>query len=170
VPSRSKRVAVASLFGVLIFLVKGFLPSPTADFLVFVESLLVGLSFLLLGRGGATYVEVVNGLLQTPVKLSLAPFSLLLAIVFGAQVDVIGSLFKVRNSEARAGRLVATLAISTATTGVIAYYATAVVEKLVPSDLGIALTILIFGIISGAIAGYLAARIWNRNLKARFQS
>ncbi len=153
----------------MIFLVKGFLPSPTADFLVVFEALLVGLSFLILGRGGATYVEMVNGLLQTPVKLSLAPFSLLLALFFGVQVDVYASLLRVRRSEARAGRLVATLALSSATTGVVAYYATAVVEKLVPSDLSIALTILIFGVVSGAAAGYLAARIWNGNLRSRFQ-
>src|SRR2546430_8725954 len=83
----------------MIFLVKGFLPSPTADFLVVFEALLVGLSFLILGRGGATYVELVNGLLQTPVKLSLAPFSLLLALFFGVQVDAYASLLRVRNSE-----------------------------------------------------------------------
>ena len=154
----------------MIFLVKGFLPSPTADFLLVFEALLVGLSFLILGRGGATYVELVNGLLQTPVKLSLAPFSILLALFFGVQVDVYASLLKVRNSEARAGRLVATLSLSSATTGVVAYYATAVVEKLVPSDLSIGLTILIFGVVSGAAAGYLAARIWNGNLRSRFQS
>ena len=153
----------------MIFLVKGFLPSPTADFLVIFEALLVGLSFLILGRGGATYVELVNGILQTPVKLSLAPFSLLLALLFGAQVDALASLLRVRNSEAKAGRLVATLSLSSATTGVVAYYATAVVEKLVPSDLSIALTILIFGVVSGAAAGYLAARIWNGNLRSRFQ-
>ncbi len=153
----------------MIFLVKGFLPSPTADFLVIFEALLVGLSFLILGRGGATYVEMVNGILQTPVKLPLAPFSLLLALLFGAQVDAFASLLRVRNSEAKAGRLVATLSLSSATTGVVAYYATAVVEKLVPSDLGIALTILVFGVASGAAAGYLAARIWNGNLRSRFQ-
>ncbi len=160
---------MASLFGVLIFLVKAFLPSPYADFLIFFEALLVGLSFLLVGRGGATYVEVVNGLLQTPVKLSFAPFSLLLAILFGVQIDVIASVLKVKNSEARAGRLIATLALSTATTGVIAYYTTAVIGRLVPSHLGIALTILVFGVASGAAAGYLAARLWNKNLRARFQ-
>ncbi len=163
-------MATTSLFGAVIFLVKGFLPSPTADLLVIFEALLVGLSFLILGRGGATYVELVNGVLQTPVKLSLAPFSLLLALVFGVQVDVFSSLLKVKkNSEARAGRLAGTLSLSSATTGVIAYYATAVLERLVPSDLGIALTILIFGVISGAAAGYLAARIWNGNLRSRFQ-
>ena len=157
----------------MVFLAKGFLPSPTADFLLIFEALLVGLSYLILGRGGATYVELVNGLLQTPVKLSLAPFSLLFALMFGVQVDAFASLLKVKNSEARALRLAGTLSISSATTGVIAYYTSAVLE-LVPSDQGIALTIiaptiLIFGVISGAAAGYLAARIWNGKLSSRFQ-
>ena len=168
--SRSRRVAVASLFGVLIFLLKGFLPSPTADFLILFEAVLVGLGHAILGRGGATYVEAVNGLLLTFVKLSFAPFSLLLALLFGAQVDLIASLLKVKNTEVKTKRLVATLTISTATTGLIAYYTTAIVTKLVPSNVSIALTILIFGVISGAAGGYLAARIWNRNLKSRFQS
>ena len=161
-------MAVASLFGVLIFLLKGFLPSPTADFLIVFEAVLVCLGYAILWRGGATYVEAVNGLLLTFVKLSFAPFSLLLALLFGAQVDVISSLLKVKNTEVKTKRLVATLTISTATTGLIAYYTTAIVTKLVPNNVGIALTILIFGVISGAAGGYLAARIWNRNLKSRF--
>lgn len=154
----------------LIFLLKGFLPSPTGDLLVVFESILVGLGFAILGRGGATYVEAVNGLLLTFVKLSFAPFSLLLALLFGVQVDVIASLLKAKNSEVRTGRLAATLTISTATTGLIAYYTTAILIRLVPSDVSIALTILVFGVVSGGAGGYLAARIWNRNLRSRFQS
>src|SRR3989442_8379270 len=102
----------------MIFLVKGFLPSPTADFLVVFEALLVGLSFLILGRGGATYVELVNGLLQTPVTLQLAPFSTLLALFFAVQAQAYSSLLNARNSEAKARRLVATLALSSAPTAV----------------------------------------------------
>src|SRR3989442_13131476 len=105
----------------MIFLVKGFLPSPTADFLVIFEALLVGLSFLILGRGGATYVEMVNGLLQTPVKLSLAPFSLLLALFFGVQVDAYASLLSVKNSEARSSRLDARPSLRSATTALRRY-------------------------------------------------
>lgn len=134
-----------------------------------VEALLVGLGFIILGRGGATYTEAVNGLLLTLVKPYFAPFSLLLALLYGIQVDLIGTVFKVKPPDVKARRMVTALTISTATTGLIAYYTTAVVTNLVKVDASIAATILIFGVVSGAAGGYLAARIWNRNLKARFQ-
>jgi hypothetical protein len=40
----------------------------------------------------------------------------------------------------------------------------------VPNDLFLDLTVLIFGVAMGAIGGFLAARVWNRNLGSRFGS
>lgn len=169
--SRSRRVAIASLFGVIIFLVRGFIPAPTSDYLIGIESFLLALGYIMVGRGGATYIEVVNGLLTTPVKLSLAPFSLLLALLFGVMVDVFSSALGVKKgAEVSKGRLIVALGISTAATGTIAYYTTVFVARLLPNQPSIALTILIFGVISGAIGGYLGALVWDRNLKARFQN
>jgi NhaP-type Na+/H+ and K+/H+ antiporter len=170
--SSSRRIALASLFGVLVFLVKGFLPAPTSDYLIIIEAFLVGLGYILLGRFGATYVELVNGLLLTAVKISFAPFSLLLALLFGIMVDGFCSAFKVKQGrDVIAKRLAAALVISTAVVGLVAYFTTVTVTHLIPDNATITMisvTILIFGTISGAVAGYLAARVWNRNLKARF--
>ena len=168
----TRRIALASLFGAVIFLVKGFLPAPTSDYLIVIEAFLVGLGYILLGRFGATYVELVNGLLLTAVKISFAPFSLLLALLFGIMVDGLSSALKVkRGREVIAKRLAAALMISTGIVGLVAYFTTVVVTHLIPDNATvtmISVSVLVFGTVSGAAAGWLAARIWNRNLMARF--
>lgn len=170
--SNTRRIALGSLFAVIIFLFRGFIPSPTADYLIGIESFLVALgSILIVGNWGATYIELVNGLIETVAKPSFAPFSLLLALLFGVQVDLLSRLFRVKQEgRARTGRLVAVMTISTGTTGVISYYTTVIVTQILPDQLAIGLTILVFGVASGAAGGYLAARVWNRNLRARFQN
>jgi membrane associated rhomboid family serine protease len=169
--SRSRRIAVASLFGVIVWLVQGFLPAPTSDYLIAVEALFLALSFLVVGRGGATYVGAVSGLLISVVKAAFFPFDLIFAIFFGLLVDGLGIGLRAKNGgNARTGRLVVVMTVSTGVVGFVAYYLTAVATKLVPNNFFLDLSILIFGTISGAIGGYVAARIWNKNLKSRFQS
>jgi hypothetical protein len=169
--SNTRRIALGSLFAVIIFLFRGFIPSPTADYLIGIEAFLVALGSVIVGRWGATYIEVVNGLIETIAKPGFAPFSLLLALLFGIQVDIFSRLFKVKEGgTVRTGRMVAVMMLSTATTGVTSYYTTVIVTQILPDQLAIALTILIFGVFSGAAGGYAAARVWNKNLKVRFQS
>jgi hypothetical protein len=177
-----RRLATATLLGVIVFLVKGPLLAPYADFLLIFEALLVGLGFALLGRGGATLVELVNGILLTGYEAVtvpvLAPFVLPLALLFGATVDVAAPVLRAREGTAVNGRrLAAAVTISSAVTGVIAYFAT--LSALVslgflpndPStDFVLGMTVVVIGILEGAIGGYLAARIWERNLRSRFTS
>lgn len=166
----TRRVALASIFGVLILSVMGFVPAPTSDYLIVVQSLLLALSFLVVGRGGATFVGVVSGLLITLVKVAFFPYDLAFSLLFGISVDVLGALFKARvahGGRAATGRLVVVMMISTGIVGFVAYYLTAVATNLVPNDLVLDLTVLVFGVVSGAAGGYLAARIWNRNLRVR---
>jgi uncharacterized membrane protein len=125
---------------------------------------------VIVGRWGATYIELVNGIIETLVKPGFAPFSLLLALLFGVQVDVLSRALRVKEGgKVRTARMVTVMTISTGTTGVISYYTTVIVTQILPDQLAIALTILIFGVASGAGGGYFAARVWNRNLRARFQ-
>lgn len=168
----TERIALASLFGVLILVTNGFVPAPTSDYLIVVQAFLLALSYLLVGRGGATYVGLVSGLLITAVKASFFPYDLAFSLMFGALVDLLASALRVKAGRmARAGRLTAAMVLSTGTVGFVAYYVTAVsVLKLVPDELFLDLTVLIFGVVSGGAAGVLAARLWNRNLSARFQS
>jgi hypothetical protein len=168
--SSSRRIALASLFGVLILLAMGFVPAPTSDYLIVFQAFFLALSYLVVGRGGATYVGLVSGLLITLVKISFFPYDLIFSLMFGAMVDVLGTALRVKmGSKAMPWRLVACMTVSTGVIGFVAYYVTAVsILKLVPNDLFLDSTVLIFGVVSGAIGGAVAARLWNRNLVARF--
>jgi hypothetical protein len=166
--NRSRRVALASLFGVLILVTMGFLPAPTSDFLIVIEAFFLALSFLVVGKGGATYTGVVAGLLITAVKLSFFPLDLVFAIFFGVMVDATGLAFRAKSgSEAKTVRLVVAITISTGLVGFAAYYVTAVLTNIVPNQIGLDATVLIFGIASGAMGGFAAARVWNKYLKLR---
>jgi len=178
----SRRLATATLLGVIIFLIKGPLLAPYADFLLVFEALLVGLGFALLGRGGATLVELVNGILLTVYEAVtvpvLAPFVIPLALLFGILVDLLAPLLAARVGTVVNGRrLAVALTISSAVTGLVAYFATlsALVSLgFLPNDptmdLELGMTVVVIGVVEGAIGGFLAARIWERNLKSRFVS
>jgi len=162
------------MFGVAIAVIKGPFQPPYADLLIIVEAPILGLSFLLLGRGGATYTEMINGLLQSTVKASFFPFSLVVAVFYGIQVDLYSGLLKVSSGEKTSGRkMFASLGLASTITGVIAAY-TSIYLGIVPFNQSLLtvvyVPIIIWGIISGAVGGALSARIWNRNLKARFRS
>lgn len=170
----SRKLITAALFGVVIAVLKGPFPPPYADLLIIVEAPILGLSFLLLGRGGATYTEVVNGLLQSGVKASFFPFTLILAVMYGVLVDILGTAFKARQGDhADSRRMVAALGIASVLTGLTAAY-TSIVLKIVAYNptlfYVVYVPIIIWGILSGALGGFISARLWERNLKARFKS
>jgi hypothetical protein len=176
----TRRLATATLLGVIVFLIKGPLLAPYADFLVIFEALLVGLGFALLGRGGGTFVELVNGILLTVYEAvtvpSLAPFVLPLALLFGVLIDLVGTAFRVREgSVVSARRLAAAVTVSSAITGTVAFFATlstlislGFLPNDTTTDIILGLAVIIIGVAEGAAGGYLAARTWERNLKGRF--
>lgn len=73
---QSKRVAVATLFGAVIFVTKTVLPSPIGHMFIVVHALLLALGALLLRRMGATYVSVIGGVLTALWRTALAPSAL----------------------------------------------------------------------------------------------
>lgn len=167
--SDSRKIALGAIFGVLILCVNGFVPAPTSDFLIIFQAVFLAMSYLVVGRGGATYTGVVSGLLITAVKIAFFPYDLVFATAFGVFVDVSGEALKVKvDGRARAPRLVAAMTVSTGVVGFLAYYVTAVLTNAVPNQLLLDATVLLFGTLSGAMAGAIAARVWNRNLMSRF--
>lgn len=169
----TRKIGLGAIFGAMILVINGFIPAPTSDFLIIFQSLFLALSYLIVGRGGATYVGVVSGLLITSVKLGFFPVDLVFAAMFGALVDVLASAFRVQGEgRARTPRLMACMMVSTGVVGLAAFYVSVIAFPSafvgVPHDPITDVTILIFGVISGAIAGAIAARLWNRNLMARF--
>jgi hypothetical protein len=171
--SSSRRIALGAIFGAMILVTNGFIPAPDSDFLIVIQSLLLALSYLVVGRGGASYVGVVSGLLITVVKLGFFPVDLVFATLFGVLVDALGALFRVqKDGVANPVRLAACMMVSTGVVGLGAFYVSVFAFpasfKGVPHDPVTDATILVFGVVSGAVAGVIAARLWNRNLKARF--
>jgi hypothetical protein len=169
-----RKLITATLFGVVIALVKGPFQPPYADFLIIVEAPILGLSFLLLGRGGATYTELVNGLLQSVVKVSFFPFSLVIALLYGVLVDLLGTIFKANKGERTSSkRMVAALGVASIVTGTLAAY-TSIALGIIPYNSSLIyvvyIPIIVWGIFSGSIGGLISAQIWERNLKARFRS
>jgi len=165
-----KKLVTATLFGVLIGVVYGALPFEIGDALIVFEALVLSLSFILLGPGGATYTGLINGLVETPLQLAFGPFAFVVALFYGLLVDAFGILFKVTSEgKVHTNRLVASLSVSTIITGLVATYAfIALGFGTTAPFMDVYLPVLVVGALSGTIGGFLAARIWERNLKHRF--
>jgi len=176
----TRKLATATLFGVVIAIVKGPFTFPVTDYLIIVEVPILALSFLLLGKGGATYTGLVNGVLQSGIKASFFPYDLIFGVSYGALVDIFGTLLKVRSQEkASARRLALALGLASTVLGVsIAYvflalnlspginlssYSTTTLVEVIYGP------IVVWGIVSGTLGGYISDRIWERNLKPRFK-
>ncbi|MDG6899088.1 MAG: hypothetical protein JRM91_01600 [Nitrososphaerota archaeon] len=166
----SKKLITATLFGVVIGVVYGALPFEIGDSLIIFEAVLLSLSFILLGPGGATYTGFVNGLVETPLQLSFGPFVFVVAFLYGVLVDLFCSVFKVTSGgKVHPKRLVASLTLSTVIVGAAATYAFLAFGFGTSAPfLELYLPILIIGVVSGTVGGFLGARLWERNLRHRF--
>lgn len=164
--TKTKSIAMGTLFGVVIFVSKMALPTPIDKMFVVIQALLLALGSLLLGGVGATYVASIGGLLTTIWRPAFAPFSLIFAIVYGLLVDSFFHLFKIRASygDVRTGRLVMSLTLSTAAIGLLSTYVMTSIG-LMPMMPILYFIIIVVGIVNGAVAGYLASFVWNRYLK-----
>ena len=173
------KIVTATLLGVTIAAVKGPFQWPITDYLIFVEAPILGISFLLLGKGGATYSGLVNGLLQSAIKVSFFPLDLLFGVLYGVTVDIFGTLLGARGPDRTSlKRMTAALGLASTVTGVsIAYAVIALNISLVPGPLNISgadlvklvyIPIVVWGILSGTIGGLISARIWDKNLRPRF--
>lgn len=166
---RNMRLLVATLFGVIIFLSKIFLPAPIDKMLVVAQALLLALSSLVVGKFGATYASLIDGLLVTILRTSLAPFSLIFSLVYGLTTDSFLYAFKVREGDqVKTARSIAALTMSTTLTGVSSMYVTTMLG-LVPLVPTLYLIIMLAGILNGALAGYLTPIIWNKYLIHYFE-
>ena len=176
----SRKLITATLLGVVIAVFKSPFTFPVTDYLIIVEVPILALSFLLIGRGGATYTGLVNGVLQSAVKVTFFPYDLIFAVSYGALVDVFGTVFHVRaEGKTNTLRLVAALGLASMVLGVSIAYVFLTFSNL-SSTLGLSgstvnlaevyVSIVVWGIVSGALGGYISARVWERNLRPRFQS
>ena len=158
----SRRLILVTLLGTLAFVSTGFLPSPLDKIFIVFQALTFALGSLIIERGGATYVSLINGILLTILRIEFFPFSFIFSLFYGFMVDCSFYIFKVRvNNEVSDMKLIIALIIVTAITGLTSMYITTLIG-LMPMNIVFYLAILAVGILSGAIAGYLTLIIWNR--------
>ena len=164
--SNSKKLTLATLFGVMIFLSKVALPSPIDKAFIIFQATLLSLGHLILGMPGATYISLVGGLLTALVRAPLAFFTITFALLYGLMIDVTSSIFKVREGQenVRTGRVIIAVTVSTAVVGLIGYY-TSVGLQLLPRNPVLEISILIAGVINGVAGGFLSVMIWRRIFK-----
>jgi hypothetical protein len=161
---KGKRLALATLFGVLIFVSKIPLVTPLDKAAVIVQALLLPLGYLVMGKLGATYVAVVGGLLSAVIRPALSPFTLLFALLYGLFTDGFCTLFKVRVFQLNTLRLTLCMGISTALIGLLSYYTTVYAFTLLPRNPMVEVVILMSGTASGLVGGYIAATVWRKYL------
>jgi hypothetical protein len=157
-----------------------FLPPPISYLLIVVEAVLLALSGLFINKGGASYVGAVGGLLTAILSPALGLFTFFFTFLFGVFVDVFLFAFQIRGSQigVNRNRLILAMAISTMLIAFVSYSAFALVPQLVPlfkdfSYMGLIIEaspmmtgmVLFMGPVTGGVAGYAAAYLWNKYLR-----
>lgn len=163
---RTKLLVMVALFSAIIAVTKFFLPFPLDKMFIIIEAILLATSALMIRRFGATYVGLIGGVLAAFLRPALGLFAFLFAVLYGVLIDVSFSALKVHSKEnVKLSRMVAALAISTGLVGFLSYYTTGVLLEVLPMESSLAAPILIMGVISGAIGGYLSTVLWNKHFR-----
>ena len=149
------------------FTTRFFIPVPFDRLLIAVDAVLLALSALFVKNFGATYVGAVGGVLVGLLLPSFLPFSIIFMFLYGTIVDGAMFLFRVNatGQGVNRNRLVIAMAFGTLIIAFISYYATTVLG-VIPSYPYLDMLVLFMGPASGVSAGYAAAYLWNKHLKA----
>ena len=163
----TRKITMATVFGVLVFVSKILIPTPFDKMAVAPQALLLTLGFLSIGPLGATYVAVVGGLLSAAWRALFAPFTVAFALIYGLLIDSSCYAMKVKDSEGsvKKGRLVGAVTMSTVIVGLSSYYVTVFVFGLLPRNSLLEFAILIVGTLNGLIAAYLTLLVWSSTRK-----
>jgi hypothetical protein len=163
----SRRIALVAILSVIVFVSKSILPPPEDDAFVFIQAMVLLLSTFYLGVPGATYVSTLSGVLKALITGGFAPFTIGLGLLYGLLVDGFVVLLKAAPKDGRLSyrRVIGAATVSTAIEGIVGYTVTVPLFQLaIPSSMMIDLGILVGGIVSGLIGGWLAAFAWKRYL------
>lgn len=162
-PRSTRRVALAAIFGAIVFTSKVFAPAPYKDAFIVIQALLLGLGALLFIPLGATTVATIGGLLTATWSPQLAVFTVIFAAGYGLLIDSLIWLFKARKSrtEISARRFTLAITLSTVIIGLMAY-GTTVALRLVPRNPTAEVFILAAGILTGLVGGYLGVVVWRQ--------
>ena len=161
-----REIAISSLFGAIIFLEKAVLPAIYDKIIsVFLQMLLLSLSFLIAGFTGPVLTGFISGLLTALTRSSLGWMTFTFSLLYGFLVSVLYRLLGVvRSGEVRAGRLMAGALISTLLVGVMSAM-TSMALKVVPYNPKLVVLIMIAGSIQGLVGGFLSLKVYMRYIK-----
>lgn len=162
------RLLIAAFFASIMFVTRFFVPPSIDRLLIVVDAVLLALSALFVKKIGATYVGAVGGALVGVLRPSLLPFSFILLFVYGCLVDLFLFLFRVNATSegVNRNRLMAAMAVNTLLIGFISYYTITAFPTLIPNIPALDMIVAFTGPATGATAGYAAAYLWNKYLKA----
>jgi Co/Zn/Cd efflux system component len=165
---KTYRLIIVALFGSIMAVTRLFVPSPIDKILIAVDAILLALSALFVKDIGATYVGAAGGTLTGLLRPSLIPFSIIYSILYGVLVDVFMKVFKVKASSQGVNRnkIMYAMACSTLIIGFISYYATTLFPQIIVASPMMDMMVAFFGPITGAVAGYAAAYLWNKYLRS----
>ena len=154
---------MAAVFGAVIFVSKIFAPTPVKDSMIVIQALLLGLGALLISPLGATLVATIGGLLTATWSSQLAVFTVIFATGYGLLVDGLIWALRARTSDidVNARRFMLAITLSTAIIGFLAYGTTVALGLLPRNPVG-EIFILVGGILSGLLGGYLCVIVWRR--------
>ena len=164
---RLRRLTLAVVFAVLVFISKTLLPTPLDKMLVVVQALFLGLGAITLSPFGATIVSIIAGLLTSAWRAPFAPFTLAFAVLYGLLMDAFLMLLKVKaeNGALRMKRLVAGVTAATTLTGMASYYTTVHILSLLPRNILLETAILFVGFLNGIAGGYLTGLLWSKGIR-----
>ncbi|MEM2489861.1 MAG: hypothetical protein QXD92_01955 [Candidatus Korarchaeum sp.] len=165
---RTRRLAIATLLGIIAFISKSLLPPVIDKVFLLMEALSFALSSILVIRWGATYASFVNGMLLSIARIGLFPFSLIFSVLYGLLIDGTFEYFKVKSLEDGGVRIrtlpaVLSLSLSSIVTGLVALFSTTMLGVM-PMIPFLYVVILVAGTLNGVAAGYLTSVIWNKYL------
>ena len=154
------------------------MPSPLNYVLIVVEAVLLAISGLFIRKFGATYVGAVGGLLTALGSPALGPFTFLFTFLFGVLVDTFLFIFRITGSRegVNRNRLIAAMALSTMLIGIISYSAFSMFPQFSSTGAGLFVQrspmldalVLFMGPVTGVVAGYATAYLWNKYLRHIF--
>jgi len=163
---RSRDIALSSLFGIVIFSQKFFLPAPYDKIVsVLVQIVFLSLAFLIVGFAGPILTGFVSGLLTASMRGGLGLMTFSFALIYGVFVSSLNSLFRVVESEqVRKGRLIASSLVSTLLVGFLST-GTSIILGIILYDPVLVSMIMVAGAIQGLIGGYVSCIVWEKYLR-----
>ena len=167
---RTNSLAVASLFGAILFVQKMALPAPYDKFFtVLIQAILLALGFLISGFTSPILIGFISGTLLTVVRPEFMAMTLFFSTLYGVFVSVSSTLLKVEpRRPVKQWQLVVASVFASASVGLLSALTT-VLLGILPMDPMLMVAILVAGVLQGAAGGYLAALLWTRYLQGFFK-